>query len=62
MCDVFCPAGTTIDSASNDYWAQKAKGMTIPIDAVPLDAQAYEAQLRAYPDAKHLLSGGWENK
>ena len=59
---VVCPAGTVLDFSKPDKWTVLAKGKTIPINATPLDAEAHEAQLKAYPDAKHLLSGGWDNK
>jgi hypothetical protein len=54
------PADTIIDASSNDRWSQRAKGKVIPLNAVPIDAEAYEAQLKAYPDSKHLLGGGWQ--
>jgi hypothetical protein len=54
------PAGTVIDSASNDQWSVRARGQTIPINAVCLDQESWEAQLAAYPDQKHLLGGGWQ--
>jgi len=57
---VLCPAGTVIDANANDRWSQLAKGKTIPINATPLDDEAWQAQLRAYPDQKHLLGGGWQ--
>jgi hypothetical protein len=56
------PADTVIDTSADEVWSRRAKGKTIPFDAVPMDAEAYEAQLKAFPDAKHLLSGGWEDK
>jgi hypothetical protein len=56
------PAGTIIDSASDDQWPIRARELTIPIDATPLDAAAHEAQLKAYPDHRYLLRGGWEDK
>jgi len=59
---VRCPSGVVIDASANDYWSRLVKGKTIPFNAVPLDAEAYEAQLKEFPDAKHLLSGGWEEK
>jgi len=59
---LLCPAGTVLDFSKPDKWTVLAKGKTIPINATPLDAEAHEAQLKAYPDAKHLLSGGWDNK
>jgi hypothetical protein len=59
---VLCPEGTVIDASADDYWSKAAKGKTIPFNSTPLDVEAYEAQLKAYPDAKHLLSGGWEEK
>jgi hypothetical protein len=59
---VLCPANTIIDTSIDDHWSRLAKGKTIPFNAVALDAEAYEAQLKAFPDAKHLLSGGWDNK
>jgi hypothetical protein len=49
-----------IDASANDRWSQLAKGKTIPIDATPLDEEAWQAQLRAYPDHRHLLGGGWQ--
>jgi hypothetical protein len=55
------PSGTIINSASDDVWSVRARGQTIPINAVPLDAQAWEAQLAAYgADHRHLLGGGWQ--
>ena len=59
---VIAPVGTVIDANGDDYWAQQARGKVIPFTCVALDVEAYEAQLKAYPDAKHLLSGGWEEK
>jgi hypothetical protein len=56
------PKGTVIDSGSDDVWSVRARGQTIPFSATPLDVEAHEAQLKAYPDAKHLLSGAWEDK
>jgi hypothetical protein len=53
------PANTIIDARAKDRWSQLAKGKPVPIDAVPLDQEAWETQLRLYPDHKHLLRGGW---
>jgi hypothetical protein len=50
-------AGEIIDTADPNC---PAKGLTIPINARCLDAESWEAQLRAYPDQKHLLGGGWQ--
>jgi hypothetical protein len=52
------PAGTVLDFAKPDKWTALAAGK-IPFAAVPLDREALEAQVAAYPDAKHLLSGAW---
>jgi hypothetical protein len=57
---VLCPAGVVIDASANDHWSQKARGKVIPFNAVPLDEEAWQAQLAAYPDQKHLLGGGWQ--
>ena len=57
--DALVPADTVIDFAKRDQWSQRAKGKTIPINATPLDDEAWQAQLAAYPDQKHLLGGGW---
>ena len=57
---VLCPAGTVIDANANDRWSQLAKGKTIPINATPLDEEAWQAQLAAYPDHRYLLGGGWQ--
>jgi hypothetical protein len=54
------PADTIIDTSANDQWSVRARGQTIPFSAQPLDQEAWEAQLAAYPDAKHLLGGGWQ--
>ena len=56
---VIAPVGTVIDANADDYWAQRARGKVIPITAVCLDAESWEAQLAAYPDSAHLLGGGW---
>jgi len=54
-----CPAGTVIDTSSNDQWSMRAKGLTPPLSAVAMDQEAFDAQLREYPDAAHLLGGAW---
>jgi len=56
---VVIPGGTVFDT--NDPGCP-VKGLTIPIDATPLDAEAYEVQLKSYAEHRHLLSGGWEEK
>jgi hypothetical protein len=56
------PANTIIDASSDNQWSVRARGLTPPITAKPLDAEAHEAQVRAYPDHRYLLSGGWEEK
>jgi hypothetical protein len=53
------PMGTIINSASGDVWSVRAKGLTPPINSKALDQEAWEAQLKAYPDSAHLLGGGW---
>ena len=57
---VIAPAGTVVDASTDDYWALKARGLTPPLSAVPCDREAWEAQLAAYPDHRHLLGGGWQ--
>jgi hypothetical protein len=57
--DALVPAETIVDLAKSDQWSQRAKGKPVPFDAVPLDEEALQEQLRLYPDAKHLLRGGW---
>jgi hypothetical protein len=52
------PAGTVLDFAKPDKWTALAKGK-VPFDAKPLDAQAWAAQVEAFPDQKHLLGGAW---
>jgi hypothetical protein len=56
--DALCPEGTVLDFNKPDKWTRLAKGK-VPFAAVPLDREALEAQLREFPDAKHLLSGAW---
>jgi len=53
------PASTVIDASANDRWSKRARGLPPPLDAVPLDREALEAQVQAYPDHRHLLSGAW---
>jgi hypothetical protein len=57
--DMLCPSGTVLDFSKPDMWTKRAKGKVIPINATPLDQEAHEAQQRAYPDHRYLLSGGW---
>ena len=54
----FVAAGTVFDFA-NPEQKELAQGM-IPLNAQPLDQEAWEEQLRLYPDHKHLLGGGWQ--
>jgi hypothetical protein len=54
------PSETVIDAGSDDVWSVRARGLTIPFNATPLDEEAWQAQLSAYPDQKHLLGGGWQ--
>jgi len=54
------PIDTIIDASSDDQWSIRARGLTPPITAKCLDAEAWEAQLKAYPDHRHLLGGGWQ--
>jgi hypothetical protein len=53
------PSGTVIDSASDDVWSVRARGLTPPFNSKALDQQAWEAQLAAYPDHVYLLGGAW---
>jgi hypothetical protein len=55
-----CPANTIIDTSIDEYWSRRARGLPPPINSVPLDEEAWQAQLKAYPDQKHLLGGGWQ--
>ena len=57
---VVIPAGTIISSDGTDHWSLKARGKDIPFNATPMDAQAWEEQLRLYADHRHLLGGGWQ--
>src|SRR5262249_61838755 len=53
------PSGTLIDFSEPNIWTALATEIVIPINATPLDEEAWEAQLRAYPEHRHLLGGGW---
>jgi hypothetical protein len=57
--DALVPKDTIVDLAKSDRWSKLAKGKPVPIDAVPLDQEAWETQLRLYSEHKHLLRGGW---
>jgi hypothetical protein len=58
--DALVPANTVIDLAKRGQWSQRAKGKVIPINATPLDEEAWQAQLAAYGEHRHLLGGGWQ--
>jgi hypothetical protein len=51
------PAGTVIDSASNDDWSRLVKGRTPPLPSTPLDDEAYAAMQRAYTPHLHKFYG-----
>jgi hypothetical protein len=51
------PAGTIFDYDKPGGWASRVARGVIPINATPLDQEAWEAQQRAYPNHKHLLGG-----
>ena len=57
--DAIVPAGAIIDASASDRWSKRVRGLPPPLDAVPLDREALEAQVAAYPEHKHLLSGAW---
>jgi hypothetical protein len=57
-----CPSGTIIDYSQSDTWTQHARGKGIPITATPLDDEAWQAQLAAYPYHRHLLGPGPPSK
>jgi len=57
--NVVVPAGTVIDTNADDRWSKRARGEPPPLTVVPLDREALEALVQAYPDHKHLLPGGW---
>jgi hypothetical protein len=58
--DAVAPANTIVDFAKSDRWSKLAKGKLIPFNATPLDDEAWQAQLAAYPEHRHLLGGGWQ--
>jgi hypothetical protein len=49
------PAGTVIDSASNDHWSLFARGLIPPPNATALDDEAWELMQRSYPEHRHLM-------
>ena len=49
------PAGTIFDYDNPDHWTSRIARGVIPINATPLDDEARQAQLKAYPEHKHLL-------
>ena len=53
------PANTVIDSASDNQWCIRARGLTPPLNSKALDTEAWEALLAAYPDHVHLLGSAW---
>jgi hypothetical protein len=55
------PTGSIIDASADDHWSLCARGLTIPITATCLDAEAWQAQQAAYPEHLHLLGPGPPN-
>ena len=51
-------SGTEFDFANPEH-KELAQGL-IPINATPLDEEAWQLQQKLYPDHKHLLGGGWQ--
>lgn len=49
------PAGTIFDYDKPGGWAARAPRGMIPINATPLDDEAWTAQQASYPEHKHLL-------
>jgi len=49
------PAGTVIDTTSNDQWSTLAKGRPPPLNIMPLDLQTWKRLQEIYPDLKHLI-------
>jgi len=47
--DKLIPVGTIIDASAKDDWSVLARGLKPPVNAVPLDAEAYQAMLKLYP-------------
>jgi hypothetical protein len=43
------PAGTIFDYDAPNMWTALVARGVIPLNATPLDAEAYQAQLAAYP-------------
>jgi hypothetical protein len=50
-----CPTGTVIDADVDETWSRLAAGLPPPMNATPLDDEAYYAQRKAYPDHHRYL-------
>jgi hypothetical protein len=51
----FVPPGSVIDDNSNDTWSLLARDLPPPMNATPLDDEAYYAQRKTYPDHHRYL-------
>jgi hypothetical protein len=49
------PAGTVIDSTSNDHWSLFARGLIPPPNATALGTEAWVLMQRSYPELRHLM-------
>jgi hypothetical protein len=56
--DKVIPVGTIIDDRAEDDWSRLARGRTLPMNAVPLDQEAADALIRAYPYDQHVIQLG----
>jgi hypothetical protein len=49
------PAGTVIDTEADDDWSRLVRERGLPLNARPMDNEAYEFMVRAYPNHKELI-------
>jgi hypothetical protein len=59
--DVVVTKGTVLDfdNPRSQFEGVVGRDRCPPLAARAMDQEAFEAQVRAYPDAKHLLGGAW---
>lgn len=49
------PGDTIIDTEGNDDWSRLARGRGPPLNAHPMDSDAYEFMVRANPGYRHMI-------
>ena len=49
------PAGTVINTASDDQWSNLAKGRPPPLNSMPLDWETWQKMKKLHPGETHQI-------